>query len=48
MLGTWRSNMNLPALAAVANVRNDRELQDLIDAGNIHWHQLAERDLQAA
>ena len=41
-------HMNLPALAAVASVRNDRELQDLIDAGNIHWHQLAERDLQAA
>ena len=40
--------MNLPALAAVASVRNDRELQDLIDARNIHWHQLAERDLQAA
>ena len=43
-----RMHMNLPAPAAVANVRNDRELQDLIDAGNIHWHQLAERDLQAA
>ena len=41
-------HMNLPAHAAVASVRNDRELQDLIDAGNIHWHQLAERDLQAA
>ena len=41
-------HMNLPALAAVASVRNDRELQDLIDARNIHWHQLAERDLQAA
>ena len=40
--------MNLPAHAAVASVRNDRELQNLIDAGNIHWHQLAERDLQAA
>ena len=34
--------------AAVASVRNDRELQDLIDSGNIHWHRLAERDLQAA
>ena len=41
-------HMNLPAHAAVASVRNDRELQDLIDAGNIHWHQIAERDLQAA
>ena len=41
-------HMNLPAHAAVASVRNDRELQDLIDTRNIHWHQLAERDLQAA
>ena len=37
-----------PAHAAVASVRNDHELQSLIDAGDIHWHQLAERDLQAA
>ena len=37
-----------PAHAAVASVRNDHELQGLIDAGDIHWHQLAERDLQAA
>ena len=36
------------AHAAVASVRNDHELQGLIDAGDIHWHQLAERDLQAA
>ena len=36
------------ARAAVASVRNDHELQGLIDAGDIHWHQLAERDLQAA
>jgi hypothetical protein len=41
-------HMNLPAHAAVASVRNDRELQDLIDAGNIHWHQLAERDPRTA
>ena len=34
-----------PAHAAVASVRNDHELQSLIDAGDIHWHQLAERDL---
>ena len=37
-----------PAHAAVASVRNDHELQSLIDAGDIHWHQLAERDLQPA
>ena len=37
-----------PAHAAVASVRNDHELQSLIDAGDIHWHRLAERDLQAA
>ena len=37
-----------PAHASVASVRNDHELQSLIDAGDIHWHQLAERDLQAA
>ena len=37
-----------PAHAAVASVRNDHELQSLINAGDIHWHQLAERDLQAA
>ena len=48
MLGTWAQHMNLPAHAAVASVRNDRELQDLIDAGNIHWHQLAERDPRTA
>ena len=36
-----------PAVASVS-VRNDHELQSLIDAGDIHWHQLAERDLQAA
>ena len=36
------------AHAAVASVRNARELQSLIDAGSINWHQLAERDLRAA
>ena len=41
-------HMNLPAHASVASVRNDRELQDLIDAGNIHWHQTAAHDLQTA
>ena len=41
-------HMNLPAIAAVASVRNDSELQDLIDAGSIHWHQIAAHDLQAA
>ena len=48
LLGTGAQHMNLPARAAVASVRNDRELQDLIDAGNIHWHQLAERDPRTA
>ena len=37
-----------PAHDAVASFRNDRELQSLVDAGKIHWHQLTERDLQAA
>ena len=37
-----------PAHAVVASVRNDHALQELVDAGDIHWHQLEERDLQAA
>ena len=41
-------HMNLPTYAAVASVRNDYALQQLIDAGKIHWHQLTERDLQTA
>ena len=41
-------HMNLPTYAAVASVRNDYALQQLIDAGKIHWHQLSERDLQTA
>ena len=41
-------HMNLPTYAAVASVRNDYALQQLIDAGKIHWHQLPERDLQTA
>ena len=36
------------AHAVVASVRNDHALQELVDAGDIHWHQLEERDLQAA
>lgn len=35
------------AHAVVASVRNDHALQELVDAGDIHWHQLEERDLQA-
>lgn len=34
--------------AAVASVRNDHELQSLVDIGRVHWHRLAERDLQTA
>ena len=37
-----------PAHAVVASVRNDHALQELVDAGDIHWHQLEERDLQSA
>ena len=41
-------HMNIPTYAVVVSVRNDYALQRLVDAGKVHWHQLAERDLQTA
>ena len=35
-----------PAHAVVASVRNDHEVQALVDAGRIHWYRLMARDLQ--
>ena len=37
---------NAPAHAVVASVRNDHEVQALVDAGRIHWYRLTARDLQ--
>ena len=34
-----------PAHAVVASLRNDRDVQALVDAGTIHWHRLTEKDL---
>ncbi len=34
-----------PAHAVVASVRNDHEVQALVDAGTVHWFQLTDRDL---
>ena len=39
---------NIPTYAAVVSVRNDYALQQLVDAGKVHGHQLAESDLQTA
>lgn len=36
---------NAPAHAVVASVRNDHEVQVLVDAGKVHWFQLTNRDL---
>ncbi|MXZ24972.1 MAG: hypothetical protein F4Y80_08925 [Caldilineaceae bacterium SB0665_bin_21] len=36
---------NAPAHAIVASVRNDHEVQALVDAGKVHWFQLTNRDL---
>ena len=36
---------NAPAHAVVASVRNDHEVQELVDAGKVHWFQLTNRDL---
>ena len=33
-----------PARAAIASVRNDDRIRHLIDGGQIHWHQLEDRD----
>ena len=34
-----------PAHAVVASLRNDRDVQALVDAGTLHWHRLTEKDL---
>ena len=36
----------LPAIAVVASTRNTREVQEEIDSGNVHWHQLTDRELK--
>ncbi len=36
---------NAPAHAVVASVRNDHEVQELVDAGKVHWFLLTNRDL---
>ena len=35
-----------PAHSAIASVRNDRRIQDIIDSGQVYWHALADRDSQ--
>ena len=35
-----------PAHAVVAAVRTDRRIEDIIDRGQVHWHQLRERSAQ--
>ena len=32
-----------PARAAIASVRNDREVQELVDSGDVYWHTLSDR-----
>ena len=34
-----------PAHAVVASLRNDRDVQALVDQGALHWHRLTEKDL---
>ncbi len=34
-----------PAQAVVASLRNDRDVQVLVDQGAVHWHRLTEKDL---
>ena len=34
-----------PAHAVVASLRNDRDVQVLVDAGTVHWHRFTEKDL---
>ena len=33
-----------PAHAAIGSVRNDRDIQDVIDSGQVYWYELEERD----
>lgn len=34
------------ASPAIASVRNDPEIAELIDSGQVHWHRIRERDLE--
>lgn len=34
-----------PAHAVVVSLRNDRDVQALVEAGTVHWHRLTEKDL---
>jgi hypothetical protein len=36
-----------PARSAIASVRNDHRIQNIIDSGQVYWHALANRDSQA-
>ncbi len=36
------------AIAAVASVRNDNEVTELISSGQVHWHRIPDRDLEPA
>lgn len=35
-----------PATAVIAGVRNDRETQAAVNAGQVHWYRIPEQDLQ--
>ena len=35
-----------PARAAVASIRNDPEIADLIGGGQVYWHEIRDRDLE--
>ena len=35
-----------PAHPVIVSVRNDREIQPLLDDGTVHWYQVTEQDLQ--
>ncbi len=34
------------AIAAVASVRNDYEVEELVENGQLHWHSIPDNDLQ--
>ncbi len=34
-----------PAHAVIASIKNDREVQPLVEDGTVHWHQLTREDL---
>ena len=35
-----------PAHAVISSVKNDREVQALVEAGTVHWYRLTKRDLE--